>query len=400
MIKLFNTYFQTQQIFLCLLFMLPLLHAHANKESDSLQGNNYALYSQNSKGLSFELSCQEFESCRTNAIKVLDIEGDGDLDMIWANMAFYNSQIMINDGTGNFTASEQVLTQQGHGIDLGDLDQDGDIDIVIPAAGWTFRDTLYSKPTKLYFNDGTGVFNKKAASLPDSLLSGNAVHIVDIDGDQDLDIHIIYYQNTDKIYLNNGEGIFDKVIDSFPENCTFGDFDQNGMDDLFIWESGKGYDIRLNDGQGHFISHQQIPDTCIERIFTFSGDIEPDGDIDIIITSGNRNKPYATTIMLNDGFGNFIKSEQNLDSVSIGRAALGDLNMDGLPEIIVTNVGNPTQIWMNEGNGSFYNSNLFLQANGAIQPPVVADLDSDGDNDLIIPNFFGGPNEIWINKIK
>ena len=64
---------------------------------------------------------------------------------------------MVNDGLGNFTDSGQQLTQQGHGLGLGDLDNDGDVDMFITCAHFGVNNVWYRKPSKIYFNDGHGM---------------------------------------------------------------------------------------------------------------------------------------------------------------------------------------------------------------------------------------------------
>ncbi len=106
--------------------------------------------------LSFRLSDQVFEPVRTNRIGIADLDGDGDLDAIFANMGFNNSQVWFNDGNGRFIESGQKLTQQGHGTGIGDFDGDGDIDVFIPCAGWSQDNgqTWSYIPSKVYFNNG------------------------------------------------------------------------------------------------------------------------------------------------------------------------------------------------------------------------------------------------------
>ena len=67
---------------------------------------------------------QVFEHAATNHIGLGDLDGDGDLDAVFSNMHQYGSRVYLNDGSGRFTATEQLLTQEAHGVDIGDLDAD------------------------------------------------------------------------------------------------------------------------------------------------------------------------------------------------------------------------------------------------------------------------------------
>jgi len=101
--------------------------------------------------VSFEQSAQTFPSVPTFQIGLGDLDGDGDLDAVFANAGSNYSQVWLNDGSGHFTATGQQLTQQGHGIDVGDLDGDGDLDVFITRHNNT-------QLSEVYLNDGDAVF--------------------------------------------------------------------------------------------------------------------------------------------------------------------------------------------------------------------------------------------------
>ncbi|OGU57036.1 MAG: hypothetical protein A2V66_05595 [Ignavibacteria bacterium RBG_13_36_8] len=77
---------------------------------------------ENPQQISLTRSTQTFTPSSTFQIALGDVDGDGDLDAVFANMGNYYSQVWLNDGIGFFTNSGQLLTQQGHGIGMEDLD--------------------------------------------------------------------------------------------------------------------------------------------------------------------------------------------------------------------------------------------------------------------------------------
>ena len=108
-----------------------------------LIGSN--LYSQNSPNepkhfADFKQNDQYSDKKSTNQVVLKDLDNDGDLDAVCANMGYNNSQVLFNDGNGNFTDSAQKLTQQGHGVGVEDLNGDGSPDIFITCAGYKGRD--------------------------------------------------------------------------------------------------------------------------------------------------------------------------------------------------------------------------------------------------------------------
>ena len=69
--------------------------------------------------LSFEKSTQEFTARESFQAGLGDLDGDGDLDAVFANPQQNNSQVWLNDGNGHLIDTGQKLTQYGHGVSLG-----------------------------------------------------------------------------------------------------------------------------------------------------------------------------------------------------------------------------------------------------------------------------------------
>ena len=201
---------------------------------------NCNLYSQNSTDIQkpfaeFQLNNQYSDKKSTVQVAFEDLDNDGDLDAVCSNMGYNYSQVLFNDGKGNFTDSGQELTQQGHGVGVDDLNGDGAPDIFITCAGYKTRNEkkYNNKPSKIYFNNGKGQFHDSTQVFGDKDLSGNAVHLVDIDNDGDIDVVVEYNQNPDILYINNGEGHFSKSDIVIPENPLFLDIDTDGGIDIF-----------------------------------------------------------------------------------------------------------------------------------------------------------------------
>ncbi len=343
---------------------------------------------------------QVFKPARTNDIALTDLDKDGGPDAIFSNMGHFDSEVWFNNGDGIFKNSGQKLTQQGHGLGLGDLDGDGDLDVFMTCAGWTQNKVEHRKPSKIYFNTGNGVFKDSGQDLGDTVPSGNAVTLADIDSDGDLDAVVQYYKKDDVAYLNNGKGIFTKSKIKILKGSTFADLDNDGDPDIFLALKGKGYRTLLNDGKGTFKNHGFLEDVSIGRALPFFGDFDNDGDLDVMVTNANRTKQNPTRVLLNDGSGRFKDSGQQLIPALFGRIGIGDLNNDGALDAVITCYKQPASIWLNGGKGIFYKSAAVLRGNGAMNSPQLKDIDNDGDVDIMIGHFLGGQNEIWLNDKK
>lgn len=162
-------------------------------------------------GILFTRYGQVYGTAPTYQVALGDLDSDGDLDAVFANMGFNASRVLLNDGQASFTYTDQELTEQGHGIAIGDLDADGDLDLFICCAGYIVDSITYNKPSRIYLNDGEAHFTDTGQDLGDTELSGTSVQLIDVDTDGDLDAHVNYYQDpntTGRIYLNDGHGSY------------------------------------------------------------------------------------------------------------------------------------------------------------------------------------------------
>ena len=129
----------------------------------------------------------------TRAVALGDVDGDGDLDALVGNSGWTSpglNRLYLNNGGGVFTTAlgaglspPAAFTQA---VALGDLDEDGDLDAFFA----NDNITVYgSSPNWLFLNSGTGVFTDvTAADLPAVVADTRAVALGDVDGDGDLDI--------------------------------------------------------------------------------------------------------------------------------------------------------------------------------------------------------------------
>jgi len=339
---------------------------------------------------------QVFEHAATNTIALGDLDGDGDLDAVFSNMGFNDSRIYLNDGRGQFTVTEQLLTKQGHGVALGDLDADGDLDIFITCAGYGAGGIESSRPSRVYFNDGRANFTMSPQDLGDSLPSGNEIELCDIDTDGDLDAMIVYYQERNRIYLNDGHGQFTLSDQTFITGSNWIDLDGDGDIDNFLREEGVGFKSLLNDGTGHFTEGWSRPDSSLTRGGVGLGDIDGDGDPDAVISYHEQSERRFSTVWYNDGTGRFAESDVTLPLTRYARIAMGDLNGDGHVDVFLNNMGLPSAVWLNDGKGGLFDSGIRLPGEG-LTKSALGDLDGDGDLDAFIAAFIGGPNEVWFN---
>lgn len=186
----------------------------------------------------------------TQDIKLADIDGDGDKDMIVGNED--GNKIHINNGSGVFTdetSSRLPLTgfEETRKVTLADIDGDNDLDIFF--ANVAFRPAM-QRQDRLLKNNGSGVFtNVTSANLPvDQEHTTDGIFVdVDYDGDLDLITTNIFVNRPVKVFLNNGSGVFEErtteVLPAGVQGEGIGikaaDFNGDHLLDLYICNRGQ-----------------------------------------------------------------------------------------------------------------------------------------------------------------
>lgn len=138
-------------------------------------------------------------------LRMGDVDGDGDLDVVVPNDRQPN-RIYINDGLGILTDSDQSLgtNDRSRGISLGDVDGDGDLDAL-----FVNRVISVGNRSALYTNDGLGPFTDSGQILdvPGADWSWG-VALGDVDKDGDLDAIVANFNSQPNLVYNDGLGLF------------------------------------------------------------------------------------------------------------------------------------------------------------------------------------------------
>lgn len=360
----------------------------------------------------------------TNQLTIGDLDNDGDLDIVFANGGNFNSagtpqfvRVFINDGTGVFT-DESTTRMGGHtglyrGVELGDVENDGDLDILlVPDFGGRVR---------LFRNNGNGFFSDATLlSLPTLLVSSSRGQFGDIDNDGDLDIYVVNGGPTNRfgcgnsrILINNGVGIYtDESALRHPPgticgpmDAIFGDVNNNFNIDIRVAALGNNNSkLYINDGAGFFTNASAtVPadSTCYSYDF---GDINGNGMIDMF---GANALPGNSSDMLirNNGDGTWTNVSSQISpnpNVDDNDSKFFDYDNDGDLDLIVARIGGtPERIYNNDGNGNFTQVNgLISNVIDSTMDIMVADLTGNGKLDIVTGQGESGANyqnKIYIN---
>ncbi|MFT3776390.1 MAG: VCBS repeat-containing protein [Minicystis sp.] len=308
--------------------------------------------------------------CWTNYMRMTDIDGDGDLDILFPNADGYFNKgsvepfvVYLNDGVGNFTNGSQIFNNYSgyvRQIAVGDVDGDGDLDVYVPAA--------WGDPDALFLNDG-GVFVDHASThLPNLHSHAGAARFVDVDDDGDLDLFVSdgWAQSAPQVahlYLNDGQGHFTDATAQVPQMTgsqpidfdvfdADGDFDLDLLIDLHATKSL----LWLNDGTGHFTNAGgAIPAQSGLKYGPVACDVDGDGDLDLWFDNSGPN--YTEQLLINDGNGTFTDETSQRVTGNPGAddngVACVDIDGDGDFDAVIASLGNVERVLINDGTGHF-----------------------------------------------
>ena len=301
---------------------------------------------------------------------------------------------MLSDGnTVSSNGQDLTFLSRTRGSDAGDLDGDGDLDII------TANDYAASQ---VLFNNGDGSFIQHQV-LGDSGFNGWDVALGDYDGDGDLDAFYAYWSHADSLWWNDGSGNFtydpaEDIGSSFSRFAESGDVDGDGDLDLVVVRGtnsgGLANEVFLNDGLGDFTSGGTFG---LDHSYDLDlADLDGDGDLDAVVA----NYFGANNIYLNDGTGIYSEAAQDLGIASAdtySRIDLADVDGDGDIDAFVANFDVADEVWLNDGNGVFTLAQTLSGSNNGSYDLVFADVDRDGDLDAYV-NVHLADDYIWKNN--
>lgn len=301
----------------------------------------------------------------SDPIAAADMDNDGDIDIISCSFGNKSIQWHENDGLGFFTETHYIRGNLNNPTDLeiDDVNQDG-----LPDIFYTNSETF-----ALLLNDGTGDF-QHLTLLDQNTYAIEKIQVVDLDGDGRKDlIQSLNELNWMKNLDGNGTYSDPIMIQDEDAFCEAMDINDDGDFDLLV--TGVNFGWYENDGSGNFGSLKLIepdPNYLVSQIVQH--DVDGDGlqDVFIVKTGEIAWYPYLG----NGTFG----AKQVLDME--GRSVLFvDIDDDSEIDIL-----NSFGMWYeNLGNGN-YSEGQELGQDFQTARNLVADMDGDGDDDLVYVN--------------
>ncbi|MDR2804285.1 MAG: FG-GAP-like repeat-containing protein, partial [Dysgonamonadaceae bacterium] len=369
-------------------------------------------------GISYDIQKGDFA--------VADIDNDGDLDVVFSgenNGGAERGAILINDGAGNYTVqtgNRAIKIGKSGNIQFGDIDGDGDLDIIF--AGWGVSN-ITPRSVGIALNDGHGVYTlAEEAKYPyNKAATVTSCGFADFNLDGLLDYY--FFANGQEnciIYFQQADGTFQASNQSFasykfvePE-VTVVDFDKDHYPDIFITAFDDVAATRFsalfkNDGFGVFTQYAGVNIYRKKANGTASwGDFNGDGYLDLLLNGDG----YLGSGEDNDGIIRIYKNE-NGASTSVAQtyewyrqngigngSAIVDWDNDGKLDFFIggwNGTKQQTALYVCNNNATFAFTKSPLS--DSYFPGVseqgyrVADLNGDNKVDLLICGYSGGTGD-------
>jgi hypothetical protein len=315
----------------------------------------------------------------TSDIEVGDVDGDGTLDIVVVNIDQPSFVYFNTDGTfGSATPFADPTGQTGSAA-LGDLDDDGDLDIVVARRG---------AQSMVFINDGAGRFSSTrtfgATNAP-----ATDVAIADMDGDGWLDIVASADGRQGWVYLNDGAARWGAEIRRWgartgtTSEIVVADWDGDGDADI-VTGSGEGpHTLLRNDGAANLGAPELFGSGGTVTALA-AEDLDADGDLDLAASY----EAQPTVVFLNDGAGTLTSyATLGTDTMRIHALAAADIDRDNDIDLFAGSRGQQNMLFVNDGTGTFSRRTAVGDDGYSTVAAAAADMDGDSFLDIVTANF-------------
>jgi hypothetical protein len=324
----------------------------------------------------------ENEGATSANVSIGDLNADGHLDLVLVKGRHWplDDMVLIGDGKGGFAPAYPLggPADRSYSGVLVDMDADGDLDVVVS------NDS--PDPKVVHLNDGRGRFTR-GSTFGEGKWSTRHVSVADFnrDGLPDVVLANRYGDNTGPSYICFGErgGRFASTCTAATEGSSTtikpGDVNGDGAPDLIVphRDDGQSY-VYLNDGKGRFENRRPFGTAKAAIRSAEPVDLDGDGVLDLAVID-ERTGP---AIFMGRADGTYADAEPlGPRGVRPYAIAVADLDRNGRPDVIVGYVESRPVVYFNDGPHTF-TAVPFGDSEGTAYGFAVGDVDEDGLLDI------------------
>jgi hypothetical protein len=338
-----------------------------------------------------------------NSIACADLNADGLDDLVLGESWFPTLRILLAQAGSAFNLLPAFALDPGSlslanlavgPISIADVDGDAALDLVVASVvnvGGVAGDAAW------YRGDGTGGFSIVQHFAP--AIGARAMAVADLDHDGHLDVQLAGIGGL-RAAFGDGSGTFATPFPADAAGTTaspysgstmaMAHFDGDDVFDVLAVDAGVGLRLYLGAEPGRFTTPPVQMGSSPSALASRAIDVDADGDVDYVTYSLNSGYRAA----LNDGFGAFASTTTSPGPIQpVYAIDLGRIDADGLPDVVAVPFGSAGIEWRtNLGNGAFGPQHFVakLPASGPLDLLAVADLDGDGDDDVVATSIDSG----------
>jgi len=331
-----------------------------------------------------------------SGIVIADFNGDGKMDLAASNAGVdadpgNTVSILLGNGDGTFQPKTDFRVGfQPFDLTAADFDEDGRMDLATANFG--------SGTASVLIGRGDGTFRRQV-SYP----TGGGYGITAIRFSSCDNIGLAVTGAGTFILVGNGDGTFTPDVSNVPGglNLAAGEFNGDELRDLVV-VGGTGIGLLFGEGHGSFhAAHDFVTSTvCTSGPSDAAvGDLNEDGIPDLVVPNLDTFcQLFAFGVFLGDGHGN-LQSGVHYDIGSApSNVQLGDVNGDGhLDAVFATPLANAVAVFLGDGNGGFVDHGSFSAGNFA-WASSLGDFDGDGNLDIAVANLNDGTVSILLGN--
>jgi len=333
-----------------------------------------------------------------------DVNRDGRLDLVSQHLQRRVVTVQLGDGTGRFAmapGSPIALAYSPGNIKLGDVNNDGLLDLCVTGSE---RDAV-----DIFLGDGSGKFSLAPGSpsvvSASAEFTTHGIQLVDLNEDGNLDILTTSnQQNSFATMFGNGRGGFSPgPTVTFPAGqgryaFAFGDLDGDGHLDVVIASGNNEFAepgrviILRGDGKGVFKLLSETPVPTGPRYVTL-GDLNGDRLPDIVLTHGSNQ----LSVLVNQGGGKFAPGFRYDLGTAAWAVAVADVNRDKSNDLVVATVDSVTVLLNGKSGFAPAPGSPFRAGPGAYYL-ALGDVNKDGKLDIAASSFEGNAVTVLLGR--